>query len=170
MTHARGMSPPQVGQGRQSPTDGAAGGIKSRLSPDTALGESPSTAVPSSHTLLTPGRHRGGSSQLQQIFGTGRCVPNCGAGQGGAGEPLGCPDPCHRGCQGWVFRSSGLLERPKAGVLIPCSHCCCILLVFQVPGSSFTPRSCCPPLPRKATSVTPGVTAPSTTELTGKGE
>lgn len=137
------MSPPKLAQGRQSPTEEC---WWDKIQPLGAL-ESPSTAVPSSHTLPTPGRHPGGSSQLQQIFGTGRCVPNCGAGQGGAGEPLGCPSPCHRGsrgCQGWFLGSSGLLGRPKAGVFIPYSHCCCIVLAFQVPGSSFTPHSCCP--------------------------
>lgn len=39
--------------------------------------------VPSSHTLLTRGRHRGGTISCQQIFGTGRYAPNCWAGQGG---------------------------------------------------------------------------------------
>lgn len=169
VTQERGMSPPKLAQGRQSPTEEC---WWDKIQPLEAL-ESPSTAVPSSHTLPTPGRHPGGSSQLQQIFGTGRCVPNCGAGQGGAGEPLGCPSPCHRGsrgCQGWFLRSSGLLGRPKAGVFIPYSHCCCILLAFQVPGSSFTPHSCCPLPAQEGPRVSPLVSllrAPQSSQKKG---
>lgn len=170
MTQARGMSPPKLAQGRQSLTEEC---WWDKIQPLGAL-ESPSTAVPSSHTLPTLRRHPGGSFQLQQIFGTGRCVcQTAGLGREGPGSPWAVPVPVTEGAEGardgfsgaldcWGDQRQACLFRILIAV-VSCWRSRCL-------GHPSHPIPAVPSLPRRATSVAPGVTAPSTTELTEKGE
>lgn len=129
-------------------------------------------SVPSLHTLLAWGRHRGSTTQPRQIFGTGRYVPNCQAGQVGAGgDGTACIPAVGRRSQvgkDWVHWLWGSVRRgcyekrqyfgtvcrgaAEVETFIPCSHCCCFLLPFQVTKAHCGPQRSWSPPPRRATS------------------
>lgn len=165
-----GNEPSQTGSGQAEPHRQNAGGIKSSL---WGPWRAPALLSPP-HTPSPPsGGTQGAPPSSSKYLGQAGVCQTAGLGREGPGSPWAVPVPVTEGAEGvrdgfsgaldcWGDQRQACLFRILIAV-VSCWRSRCL-------DHPSHPIPAVPSLPRRAPGVTPGVTAPSTTELTEKGE